>query len=125
MREAIYRTAAYGMGAFAVLIASQMILASYSPGFKSSLLNSVVGAAIAAPLLMIGAFIAFVVVRKRVATSTEAAILGGISAVPATIVGVVLVTSLGFVGAAVVSIAVAGVIAALGGGALRRNGAHV
>jgi hypothetical protein len=125
MRTPISRALAYGGGAFLVLFALQFAMWALDPGkWRVTPQAVILASTLGAGLLTLGALVAFILVRRTIATASEAVVLGSATAIPATLLGVYSVMGLGPAGAAGVVALCSCVVALLGGGVLRQGKSH-
>ena len=125
MRESISRAIVFGGAGFTALIIAQLTLARLgSSGVNADVFVMLAVAASFAACLIVGALAAFILLRRRLVSPIEAAVLGAFAAAPAAISGVYAARQIGFGGSLVVVALVAAAIAAVGGSVLHRRQAH-
>jgi hypothetical protein len=77
---------------------------------------------VAMVVLGLGALVGFTTFQRSLASFREAAILGGVAAIPAFLLSIVLFNGVGMIGAIAAGVLLSALVAALGGGGLRKWG---
>ena len=121
MKVAIYQTAVYAAGSLAALIIAQVVFAAvFGEYARVPPIVLALASVIVFSLIVAGALGTFVISGSPGAPPAGIAILGGAAAIPAALLWMESGASLGLMGASAAVVVFSGLVALLGGRALRR-----